>query len=256
MKIVQMLSIVVVVAVLGLVLPQEDSYAQGPGPVVPNEFTNQSGVSLASTFICSNNPGGVRAQTVFPAEDFAPGTIIGISNRLFPGSPGFPTVVIPDVTIKLSTTQVPVGQLSNTFADNVGSDETTVFQGALVIEGAPGCNTDPCPFPEPALFPTPFNYDPGQGNLLFEIEFPPCVVGIPDGVDLDSTPIVFPLFLETLFAEFGDDTGALFGTGFITKFAMNTQRPIPTLSEWGLIAMAGLLGIVGFVAIRRKYKIA
>jgi len=28
--------------------------------------------------------------------------------------------------------------------------------------------------------------------------------------------------------------------------------PIPTLSEWGLIAMAGILGIVGFMVIRRS----
>ncbi len=27
---------------------------------------------------------------------------------------------------------------------------------------------------------------------------------------------------------------------------------IPTLSEWGLIAMAGILGIVGFMVIRRR----
>lgn len=29
-------------------------------------------------------------------------------------------------------------------------------------------------------------------------------------------------------------------------------RPIPTLSQWGLIAMAGILGIVGLMAIRRR----
>jgi len=28
--------------------------------------------------------------------------------------------------------------------------------------------------------------------------------------------------------------------------------PIPTLSKWGLIAMAGILGIVGFIVIRRR----
>jgi len=28
--------------------------------------------------------------------------------------------------------------------------------------------------------------------------------------------------------------------------------PIPTLSEWGLIAMAGVLGIIGFIVIRRR----
>jgi len=29
-------------------------------------------------------------------------------------------------------------------------------------------------------------------------------------------------------------------------------RPIPTLSQWGLIAMAGILGIVGFMVMRRR----
>ena len=28
--------------------------------------------------------------------------------------------------------------------------------------------------------------------------------------------------------------------------------PIPTLNEWGLIAMAGVLGIVGFIVMRRR----
>ncbi len=256
MRIVQVLSIFVVVFVLALFISQERSYAQVPGPVVPNEFRTENGVPLPSPFICPDNPGGLRAQTVFPAEDFAPGTILGVTNRLFDGSPGFPTVTIPDVTIKLSTTQRPVGALSATFADNVGPDETIVFQGDFVIEGVPGCNTDPCPFPEPGLFTTPFNYDPAQGNLLFEIEFPPCVGGIPAGVVLDSTPGGFPALLQVLLADFGEDTGNTFNAGFITKFAMNTQRPIPTLSEWGLIAMAGLLGIVGFIYIRRSYRTA
>lgn len=35
-------------------------------------------------------------------------------------------------------------------------------------------------------------------------------------------------------------------------FAKTIRRPIPTLSEWGLIAMAGILGIVGFIVIRRR----
>jgi len=34
------------------------------------------------------------------------------------------------------------------------------------------------------------------------------------------------------------------------------ERAIPTLSEWGLIAMAGILGIVGFMVIRRRKALA
>jgi len=33
---------------------------------------------------------------------------------------------------------------------------------------------------------------------------------------------------------------------------VRNARPIPTLSEWGLIAMAGVLGIVGFMVMRRR----
>jgi hypothetical protein len=33
---------------------------------------------------------------------------------------------------------------------------------------------------------------------------------------------------------------------------ISNPSPIPTLSEWGLIAMAGVLGIVGYIIIRRR----
>ena len=32
----------------------------------------------------------------------------------------------------------------------------------------------------------------------------------------------------------------------------DVPRPIPTLSEWGLIAMAGVLGVIGLLAMRRR----
>jgi len=35
-------------------------------------------------------------------------------------------------------------------------------------------------------------------------------------------------------------------------YELGASLPIPTLSEWGLIAMAGVLGLVGFVAIQRR----
>jgi len=37
-----------------------------------------------------------------------------------------------------------------------------------------------------------------------------------------------------------------------TNFSCGEAAQIPTLSEWGLIAMAGILGIVGFMVMRRR----
>ena len=43
------------------------------------------------------------------------------------------------------------------------------------------------------------------------------------------------------------------GQGFAGDLAFTPlSRNIPTLSEWGLIAMAGILGIVGFMVMRRR----
>ena len=56
----------------------------------------------------------------------------------------------------------------------------------------------------------------------------------------------------------GSDTGQVSPLGLITEFvcAARVNRSVPTLSEWGLIAMAGILGIVGLLAIHRRKLVA
>lgn len=46
------------------------------------------------------------------------------------------------------------------------------------------------------------------------------------------------------------------GGGLVTCtfFNVQTKRPIPTLSEWGMIAMAGVLGIIGLIVAARRRK--
>ncbi len=46
----------------------------------------------------------------------------------------------------------------------------------------------------------------------------------------------------------GDVTCAFTNVSAVSEF--------PTLSEWGMIAMAGILGIAGFMVIRRKRAVA
>jgi len=38
----------------------------------------------------------------------------------------------------------------------------------------------------------------------------------------------------------------------VIKIWQADPRPIPALSVWGLITMAGILGIIGFIVIRRR----
>lgn len=57
---------------------------------------------------------------------------------------------------------------------------------------------------------------------------------------------VFPVFLVINRAEFLSCYDRL-----NTACDLDT-RPIPTLSEWGLIAMAGIIGIAGLIAIRKR----
>jgi len=47
-------------------------------------------------------------------------------------------------------------------------------------------------------------------------------------------------------------SGGLNGPNFLVFQGGSQNVSIPTLSQWGLIAMAGILGIVGFMVMRRR----
>ena len=49
-----------------------------------------------------------------------------------------------------------------------------------------------------------------------------------------------------------DPKGLTFFPGETQSCGIQSSRPIPTLSEWGLISVAGILGIIALLAIRRR----
>ena len=56
---------------------------------------------------------------------------------------------------------------------------------------------------------------------------------------------------DTIVAQFIDPNQGRIDSNSVTKTWILT-RNVPTLSEWGLLSMAALLGIIGFMVIRRR----
>ena len=83
-------------------------------------------------------------------------------------------------------------------------------------------------------------------------------IGITDALDVGcwhDTYVTFPDFLVVL--AFNDESGTCSfeeaaAIGGLQVIIPIPAASIPTLSEWGLIVMAGILGIVGFIVIRRR----
>jgi hypothetical protein len=113
-------------------------------------------------------------QQVYAAGDFSgPITINGLSffNTAFTAG----SIQTATYNIQLSTTSAPVNGLSNTFAANLGADNTMVFLGTLSGAAAPNFT----------ISTTPFNYQPANGNLLLTI-FKTNITGPNSSVFLDA----------------------------------------------------------------------
>jgi hypothetical protein len=156
---------------LGLQLPSRSREIQ---LIVPHELTSVEGDQGDVSMAPPNFPNGTRIQEVYPSEAFEALTdshrwITGFAYRPDATTVGPLTFVASDYQIVVSTTQRTAANLSQVFAENVGDDALTVFDGALTIESEnSGSSSGPRQFDIFFKFQTPFFYDPDQGNLLIE----------------------------------------------------------------------------------------
>jgi hypothetical protein len=232
-------------------------YAQN-SVVVPNSLKNIEGPGGGNIFPfdCAVFHPSMRYQQVYLGSEMELSQIISINFRLVSEFPStFGPTVLPDVRIDLSTTQAVPDALESIFENNIGPDNTTVFLGDLALS-APDCTGTPCPFDITIPLQMPFSFNPSEGNLLLDVRIPNCVL-------LGSDPVFFNSTGEA--GQFGNISSRVWSTdvsspdGTVDNIALVTQftgtlapKNIPTLSEWGLIAMAGLMGIVGFIVMRRR----
>ena len=138
--------------------------------VVPNSLATNDGNGFGTS--PTGGPTSVRAMRIFDASQFAalsgPSLLTQFAwrpDRIL-GQSGPRSV---NLRIYASTTTRSVAGLSLTFADNLGADNTLVFNGTLnwTTGNLPGPgNTRQFDIVFPCT--TPFLYDPAAGNLLLD----------------------------------------------------------------------------------------
>jgi len=132
-----------------------------------------------------------RWQTVFPASDFSslPDGYTTITQMTYRPDAALSqplTTTYGHLLIRLSTTSVSSPNLDWTFADNIGEDETEVFNGPLTVSTAnEGPPEGPKAFDQVVEFERPFEYDPDIGNLLVDFAYTNLS---PHSVDFVSNP--------------------------------------------------------------------
>ena len=78
------------------------------------------------------------------------------------------STVLPDIQMSFSTTARAVDGLARRWEDNLGPDKVVFQTGDLALSSAPS-TASPRPFDITIPLPTPFVFNPAQGNLLLEV---------------------------------------------------------------------------------------
>lgn len=156
-----------VFTIIALAVLVSGSAAYAESVVVPAANVSSEGGGGSS--VLNDN---IRLQEIYSASILPDGPITITEMRFRPSAlygAAF-SATISNINIRLSTTLVMPISISATFAENVGTNETVVFDGELPLSStftsSSGGTKD---FDIIIRFSTPFTYDPSLGNLLVDI---------------------------------------------------------------------------------------
>jgi hypothetical protein len=203
-------------------------------------------------------------QQVYSASQFGllatnGGRIDRISFR-YHGNYNTATIIYNSMRVTLSTTTNAVDNLSTNFASNLGPDSVVVFSGKYTLPPTP-FPTDhqlhSWPFPMTIPFSTPFNYNPTNGNLLLDIQWPYADTYAgngppwPDAV-YASGDSLSRVWAENIYITYIPTNGTVASIGLVTLFGISpTVAPMPrftnsTVSGTNLV-LSGVGGAPGAV---------
>ena len=165
------------------------------------------------------------------------------------------STTIPNIQIDLSTSSKTAGNLSTTFANNVGADDTVVFgSGSLALSSSftAGLGNTKA-FDIIINLATPFLYDPSMGSLLMDVRLKDSGYASPvhyfdtqtsslDGIARVSTGNAGN-YLNTVADPMTSDT-----SGLVTQFSFSA---VPEPGSYACLAGLSALGIMS-LSVRRN----
>ena len=187
--------------------------------------------------------GGYTAPLAIERISFRPDSVYG----------GAFTATLPNIQISLSTTPRTMAELTDVFAENVGSDETIIVNGALTLSSSfTGPAGGPMDFDIHIDLATPFNYDPSLGNLVMDVwNYKGVVDDPPLSMVFDAewkNPDIYRIYTGYSVSAGGyldtvNDSTGLFAPGamgLVTQFTFTPAgvEPVP-------VPGAALLGVLG-----------
>jgi hypothetical protein len=220
-------------------------WAQG---VVPVGLSGTEGNSSVNDFL---NSSSFRMQMVFDASQFsipagASGRVDQIAFRADGGSTGPVQYLFSGGSVTLSTIPVGPDGLSTTFANNIGANAVTIYNGALNLGGGYVSGQSPQAFANQIPGITPFWYNPQQGNLLVDIVGGggiPLFLGA-----LDAHNVVGDGVSRVVAYHFLAESGTADSLGLVTRFNM-TVVPEPSTTVLALLGLAATA-----FALRRRSR--
>ena len=200
----------------------------------------------------------IHSQTVYGRGQFLNAGITGpalISALAYRAAPDTGPVSINFTAVAIYASTSPYAPnssrfnalLTDTFATNLGPDNTLVFSASPLVRSSPGCaGPSACPFDLVIAFDAPFLYDPTQGFLLIDA----FLTGISGAGELDASDFSPPGGpIATLVGSLDFPTGEFLDLGgIVTQF---TVEAVPEPSS-GLLLLGGLALVLLRKRIFRK----
>ncbi|MCU0707694.1 MAG: S8 family serine peptidase [Pirellula sp.] len=201
-------------------------------PIVPNYGRSPVPANSGNAYPFVLDPFGInsmRYQQIYSADQFPNGGLIDeVRFRRTIFSETTITDLQLDVEVRLSYAARSVSNASSVFADNVGADLTTVYDGILTMSST--STTYPLPFDAVIDVDDTFFYDPSRGDLL--VDFFVRDSNYPFPAYFESTVYPAPDLATTRIYSFSvDDRSGIPGLyyndnlpyGLITQIAFNAQ---------------------------------